>query len=99
MWPSAVVARILLRERSPRSDLVRRLAETSSYFVSGSSSGGKAGAVFVIAIVMAAIYFLFARSAQKETRLTNAIIARLEGSKVTALLPYPTMPGGRQPRL
>jgi DNA-binding response OmpR family regulator/S1-C subfamily serine protease len=40
------------------------------------------GAVFVIAIVMAAIYFLFARSAQKETRLTNAIIARLEGGLV-----------------
>src|ERR1700730_132572 len=41
------------------------------------------GAVFVIAIVMAAIYFLFARSAQKETRITNAIIARLEGSLVS----------------
>jgi DNA-binding response OmpR family regulator len=37
------------------------------------------GAVFVIAVAMAAIYFLFARSAQKETRLTNAVIARLEG--------------------
>jgi DNA-binding response OmpR family regulator len=35
-------------------------------------------AVFVIAIVMAGIYFLFARSAQKETRLTNNTIARLE---------------------
>jgi DNA-binding response OmpR family regulator len=37
-------------------------------------------AVFVIAIVMAGIYFLFARSAQKETRLTNNTIARLERS-------------------
>src|ERR1700730_9217630 len=35
-------------------------------------------AVFVIAIVMAGIYFLFSRSAQKETRLTNNTIARLE---------------------
>jgi DNA-binding response OmpR family regulator/S1-C subfamily serine protease len=35
-------------------------------------------AVFVIAVVMAGIYFLFARSAQKETRLTNNTIARLE---------------------
>jgi DNA-binding response OmpR family regulator len=37
------------------------------------------GAVFAIAALMAAIYFLFARSAQKETQRANAIIARLEG--------------------
>ena len=37
------------------------------------------GAVFAIAALMAAIYFLFARSAQKETQRANAIISRLEG--------------------
>jgi len=36
-------------------------------------------AVFVIAGIMAGIYFLFARSAQKENQRANAIIARLEG--------------------
>src|SRR5271155_3308574 len=36
-------------------------------------------AVFVIAAVMAGIYFLFARSAQKENQRANSIIARLEG--------------------
>ena len=36
-------------------------------------------AVFALAVLMAGIYFLFARSAQKETQRANAIIARLEG--------------------
>jgi DNA-binding response OmpR family regulator/S1-C subfamily serine protease len=36
-------------------------------------------AVFIIAALMAGIYFLFVRSAQKETQRANAIIARLEG--------------------
>jgi len=36
------------------------------------------GAVFVIAIVMAAIYFLFARSTQIDLQRTTAVIARLE---------------------
>jgi DNA-binding response OmpR family regulator len=40
------------------------------------------GAVFAIAVVMAAIYFLFARSAQKGIQNANAIIHRLEGGIV-----------------
>ncbi|MGB0034590.1 MAG: trypsin-like peptidase domain-containing protein [Candidatus Acidiferrales bacterium] len=40
------------------------------------------GAVFAVALIMAAIYFLFARSAQKENQRANAIIARLEGGLV-----------------
>jgi DNA-binding response OmpR family regulator/S1-C subfamily serine protease len=36
-------------------------------------------AIFAIAVLMAGIYFLFARSAQKENQRANAIIARLEG--------------------
>jgi len=36
-------------------------------------------AVFAMAVLMAAIYLLFARSAQKENQRANAIIARLEG--------------------
>lgn len=36
-------------------------------------------AVFAIAVVMAAIYFLFARSAQKGILNANAVISRLEG--------------------
>jgi len=36
-------------------------------------------AIFAIAVIMAGIYFLFARSAQKETLRANATIARLEG--------------------
>ena len=36
-------------------------------------------AVFAVAAVMAAFYFLFARSAQKETKQENRVIARLEG--------------------
>jgi DNA-binding response OmpR family regulator/S1-C subfamily serine protease len=39
-------------------------------------------AVFVAVAVMAGIYFLFARSAHKETLLNNATIARLEGGLV-----------------
>lgn len=37
------------------------------------------GAVFALAAVMAIIYFVFARSAQKETQRANATIAKLEG--------------------
>jgi DNA-binding response OmpR family regulator/S1-C subfamily serine protease len=37
------------------------------------------GAVFAIAVVMAGIYFLFARSAQKGILNANAVISRLEG--------------------
>src|SRR5579863_2045641 len=37
------------------------------------------GAVFAMAVLMAAIYLLFARSAQKENQRANSIIARLEG--------------------
>jgi DNA-binding response OmpR family regulator len=37
------------------------------------------GAVFAVAALMAGIYFLFARSAQKETARANAIISKLEG--------------------
>lgn len=37
------------------------------------------GAICVIVAVMAGVYFLFARSAQKETQRGNAIIARFEG--------------------
>lgn len=40
------------------------------------------GAVFAVAALMAAIYFLFVRSAHKETERANAIIARLEGGLV-----------------
>jgi DNA-binding response OmpR family regulator len=36
-------------------------------------------AVFAVAIIMAGIYFLFARSAQKVTQRSNSIIARLDG--------------------
>jgi DNA-binding response OmpR family regulator len=37
------------------------------------------GAIFVVAALMAGIYFLFARSAQKENQTVNLTIARLEG--------------------
>jgi DNA-binding response OmpR family regulator len=37
------------------------------------------GAIFAIAVVMAGVYFLFVRSAQKNTQRTNITIARLEG--------------------
>ena len=37
------------------------------------------GAICIIVAVMAGVYFLFARSAQKETQRGNAIIARFEG--------------------
>lgn len=40
------------------------------------------GAVFAVAALMAGIYFLFARSAQKETARANAIISKLEGGIV-----------------
>ncbi len=40
------------------------------------------GAICVIVVVMAGVYFLFARSAQKETQRGNAIIARFEGGIV-----------------
>ena len=40
------------------------------------------GAICVIVAVMAGVYFLFARSAQKETQRGNAIIARFEGGIV-----------------
>src|SRR5579863_3572000 len=39
-------------------------------------------AVFAAVALMAGIYFLFARSAQKQTQRTNAIIARLDGGIV-----------------
>lgn len=39
-------------------------------------------AVFTVAVVMAGIYFLFARTARKETLRSNAVIARLEGGIV-----------------
>ena len=41
------------------------------------------GAVFLIAAVMAAVYFLFVRSEQKNTQRNNATIARLEGGLVS----------------
>ncbi|MGA8368128.1 MAG: trypsin-like peptidase domain-containing protein [Candidatus Acidiferrales bacterium] len=37
------------------------------------------GAIFAIAVVMAGIYFLFVRSAQKNSQRTNITIAQLEG--------------------
>jgi DNA-binding response OmpR family regulator/S1-C subfamily serine protease len=40
------------------------------------------GAVFALAAIMAVIYFGFARSAQKETQLAHATIAKLEGGLV-----------------
>jgi DNA-binding response OmpR family regulator/S1-C subfamily serine protease len=40
------------------------------------------GAICAIVLVMAGVYFLFARSAQKETQRGNAIIARFEGGIV-----------------
>ena len=40
------------------------------------------GAICAIVMVMAGVYFLFARSAQKETQRGNAIIARFEGGIV-----------------
>ncbi|HXO00335.1 MAG TPA: trypsin-like peptidase domain-containing protein [Candidatus Acidoferrales bacterium] len=40
------------------------------------------GAICAIVAVMAGVYFLFARSAQKETQRGNAIIARFEGGIV-----------------
>ena len=40
------------------------------------------GAICVIVVVMAGVYFLFARSAQKETQRGNAFITRFEGGIV-----------------
>jgi DNA-binding response OmpR family regulator/S1-C subfamily serine protease len=40
------------------------------------------GAICAVVVVMAGVYFLFARSAQKETQRGNAIIARFEGGIV-----------------
>ena len=40
------------------------------------------GAICAVVVVMAGVYFLFARSAQKETQRGNAIIARFEGGLV-----------------
>jgi DNA-binding response OmpR family regulator/S1-C subfamily serine protease len=40
------------------------------------------GGVFALAILMAGVYFLFARTAQKQTQRSNAIITRLEGGMV-----------------
>ena len=40
------------------------------------------GAICAIVVVMAGVYFLFARSAQKETQRGNAIMARFEGGIV-----------------
>jgi DNA-binding response OmpR family regulator len=37
------------------------------------------GAVLALALVMAGIYFLFARSAQKETARSNSLLTKLEG--------------------
>jgi len=39
-------------------------------------------AVFAVAVLMAGIYFLFARTAQKQTQRSNAYIAKLEGGIV-----------------
>jgi DNA-binding response OmpR family regulator len=40
------------------------------------------GAVLAVALAMAGIYFLFARSAQKETQRSNSFLAKLEGGYV-----------------
>jgi DNA-binding response OmpR family regulator len=40
------------------------------------------GAVLAVALAMAGIYFLFARSAQKETQRSNSILTKLEGGYV-----------------
>jgi DNA-binding response OmpR family regulator len=40
------------------------------------------GAVLAVALVMAGIYFLFARSAQKETQRSNSLLTKLEGGYV-----------------
>lgn len=40
------------------------------------------GAAFAAVVVMVAVYFLFARSAQHETKNMNAIIARLDGNLI-----------------
>jgi DNA-binding response OmpR family regulator len=40
------------------------------------------GAVLAVAILMAGIYFMFARSAQKETQRSNSFLAKLEGGYV-----------------
>src|ERR1700679_2168327 len=40
------------------------------------------GAVLALAILMAGIYFVFARSAQKETHRSNSFLAKLEGGYV-----------------
>jgi DNA-binding response OmpR family regulator/S1-C subfamily serine protease len=40
------------------------------------------GGVLAVAILMAGIYFLFARSAQKETQRSNSVLAKLEGGYI-----------------
>jgi DNA-binding response OmpR family regulator/S1-C subfamily serine protease len=40
------------------------------------------GGVLAVAILMAGIYFLFARSAQKQTQRSNSVLARLEGGYI-----------------
>jgi DNA-binding response OmpR family regulator len=40
------------------------------------------GAVLALAIVMAGIYFMFARSAQKETQRSNSFLTKLEGGYI-----------------
>ena len=41
-------------------------------------------AVFALIVVMGGIYFLFARTAQKDLRNTTSTIARLEGGFCTS---------------
>jgi DNA-binding response OmpR family regulator/S1-C subfamily serine protease len=40
------------------------------------------GGVLAVAILMAGIYFLFARSAQKQTQRSNSVLAKLEGGYI-----------------
>jgi len=40
------------------------------------------GAVLAVALLMAGIYFVFARSAQKETQRSNSFLAKLEGGYI-----------------
>ncbi len=55
---------------------------TSDAFSLGRGLKIGVGAAFAAVIVMVAVYFLFARSAQHETKNMNAIIARLDGNLI-----------------
>jgi len=55
---------------------------TSDAFSLGRELKIGVGAAFAAVVVMVTVYFLFARSAQHETKNMNAIIARLDGNLI-----------------